>query len=88
MGEGQGNEAGLLTERFGPFSLAMALVWEEGRLKFVIRRWRLGPLVLPLWLAPLSTTHESVVDGRFNFDVGISLPLIGLVVRYRGWLKG
>jgi hypothetical protein len=87
MSEGQGREAGLLIERFGPFSLAMALVWEDERLKFVIRRWRLGPLVLPLWLAPISTTHETVANDRFNFDVGISLPLIGLVVRYRGWLK-
>jgi hypothetical protein len=86
MNEGQGREAGLLIERFGPFSLAMALVWEDERLKFVIRRWRLGPLVLPLWLAPISTTHETVADDRFNFDVGIALPLIGLVVRYRGWL--
>lgn len=87
MSEGQGREAGLLIERFGPFSLAMALVWEDERLKFVIRRWRLGPLALPLWLAPISTTHETVANDRFNFDVGISLPLIGLVVRYRGWLK-
>lgn len=87
MSEGEGREAGLLIERFGPFSLAMALVWEGERLKFVIRRWRLGPLVLPLSLAPISTTHEAVANGRFNFDVGISLPLIGLVVRYRGWLK-
>lgn len=88
MSEGQGRETGLLIERFGPFSLAMALVWRAERLAFVIRRWRLGPIPLPLWLAPRSTTHESVVDGRFNFDVGISLPVIGSVVRYRGWLSG
>jgi hypothetical protein len=25
-------------------------------------------------------------DGRFWFDVPIALPLIGLIVHYRGWL--
>ena len=25
--------------------------------------------------------------GKFRFDVSISLPLIGLVIRYRGWLE-
>lgn len=26
-------------------------------------------------------------DGSFHFDVPIALPLIGLVVHYRGWLE-
>jgi hypothetical protein len=29
---------------------------------------------------------ESEEDGRFRFDVRIGLPLIGQLVRYRGWL--
>ena len=37
---------------------------------------------------PKSETFEEVgKDGRFRFDVSISLPLIGLLVRYRGWLE-
>ena len=30
--------------------------------------------------------YESADDGRFNFHVEIRLPLIGSIVRYRGWL--
>jgi hypothetical protein len=86
MSTGRGREEHLLIERFGPFSLAMALEWDGEKLHFVIRRFRLGPLPLPLSIAPISQTHETVIDDRFHFNVGISLPLVGLLVRYRGWL--
>ena len=45
-------------------------------------RWR-----LPAWLAPGGTAFESVEDGRFRFDVEIGAPLVGRIVRYRGWLQ-
>ena len=86
MTAGTGVEEGLLIERFGPFSLALALVWNAPRLKFIVRRWRIGPMPLPLWLAPVSETYETVEQQRFNFDVGISHRWLGLLVRYRGWL--
>jgi hypothetical protein len=35
---------------------------------------------------PHVTAYESVEEGRFRFHVEIKLPLVGLVVRYRGWL--
>ena len=42
---------------------------------------------LPLWLAPTTTAHEEIVDGRFHFDVEIGHPLTGMIVLYRGWLQ-
>jgi hypothetical protein len=86
LSAGAGFEEGLLIERFGPLSISLALVWEAPRLKFIVRGWRLGPIPLPLRLAPISETYESAEHDRFNFDVGISHPLAGLLVRYRGWL--
>jgi hypothetical protein len=41
---------------------------------------------MPLALAPRIDAYEYVEDGRFRFHVGISHPLTGLIVRYRGWL--
>jgi hypothetical protein len=38
-------------------------------------------------LAPQGHAVESEQDGRFRFDVAIRAPLIGAIVRYRGWLK-
>ena len=44
-------------------------------------------LGLPRFLAPRSDTREYQDEqGRFRFDVRLSLPLIGLLAHYRGWL--
>jgi hypothetical protein len=40
-----------------------------------------------MWLCPHSDSYEASDDGRFRFHVEISHPLMGLIVRYRGWLE-
>lgn len=78
--------AGGLTERFGPFTFAIALEVREGALHWpVARGWCLG-VPLPRWLLPVSVSREYAEDGRFRFDVALHAPVSGLVVRYRGWL--
>lgn len=84
---GRGTSDGLLCERFGPFTFAMALVPDGERLLLVLRRWSVFGIPLPMWLCPRSVSYESVEDGRFNFHVKISHPLTGLIVSYDGWLK-
>lgn len=83
---GAGRYDRLLCERFGPFVFGLALVLEAEQLQLVIRRWNFLGLPLPLKLAPHNQSWESIEQGRFNFNVSISLPLAGLVVRYKGWL--
>ncbi len=80
---------GRVRERFGPFSFDLDLRTDRGGVTGMpIRGWRLGPLRLPRFLAPISSASESVDEaGRFCFDVALRLPLrMGRVVRYRGWL--
>jgi hypothetical protein len=37
---------------------------------------------------PSAEARETVdEDGRFRFDVRLSLPFFGLLAHYRGWLK-
>jgi hypothetical protein len=84
--EGKGRSDKLLEERFGAFSFGLALVTSPDRLSLVVRRWRLLGLPLPRVLAPFGNVYESVMGGRFNFHVEICLPLIGLIIRYRGYL--
>lgn len=84
--EGEGRFQHLLCERFGPFAIALALVVEDERLRLIVRRWSCLGVPLPSRLAPRGDTCEIVQGGRFNFNVEIDLPLIGLIVRYRGWL--
>ena len=79
-------QEGVLWERLGPVRFAYRTTAEQGML-----RWRVAGvrvLVLPLparWFRQV-VAHESERDGRYCFDVAACLPMIGLLVRYRGWL--
>jgi hypothetical protein len=42
---------------------------------------------LPRRLHPRVRTLESERDGRYRFEVEAHLPLLGLLVRYTGWLE-
>ena len=52
----------------------------------MVRRWSVFGIPLPPALTPFGAAHESAEDGRFHFHVEIKARLIGLIVRYRGWL--
>jgi hypothetical protein len=78
---------GRVRERFGPVGIDLRLTPEGDRLVYRVEGWRLGPIPLPRMLGPSTRAHEEVdAEGRFVFDVEISLPLVGRLVRYRGWL--
>jgi hypothetical protein len=85
--EGAGRDEYLLVERFGILSVAIALVWDGDRLYLVPRRWRLWNIPMPGFLLPTGESFETGLEGRFSFDVNISVPLIGLIVAYRGMLE-
>jgi saccharopine dehydrogenase-like NADP-dependent oxidoreductase len=79
---------GVATERFGSFIFTFALSVKENELLFPVNTWRVGFIPMPRFLAPLSVTREyQDKEGRFCFDVRITLPFFGLLVHYRGWLK-
>ena len=82
----RGVRPGQVSEQFGPFRFLLDLTGEGDRMGMEVRAgWFLG-LPWPRALLPRSDTFEFVQDGRVQFDVNLSLPLIGALVRYRGWL--
>ena len=82
-----GRSEGLIRERFGAIAIDMALVVEAMRLSYVIRRWSLFGMHMPLCIGPSTKAFELVdASGRFNFDVELRHPLLGLLVHYAGWL--
>ncbi|TCP31383.1 SDR family oxidoreductase [Sphingomonas sp. BK235] len=76
-----------LVERFGPLRFHFALIREGVGLRMAMSGWSCLGVGLPLALAPRSAARETEdAQGRFSFDVPIELPLVGLIVHYRGWL--
>lgn len=79
---------GRAIERFGPFRFRLGLAVDpEGRLAYPVLGWSLGRAALPRWLMPRSETFEwQDEQGRFRFEVDVSLPFLGRLVGYSGWL--
>ena len=84
---GDGRDKWLLHERFGLISISIALVWTDGKLWYVPRKWRIGPIPLPRYLMPAGDSFESDQHGDFGFDVTIAAPIIGLIAGYKGTLR-
>jgi hypothetical protein len=83
---GTGRDQYLLVQRFGAVTVALALVLDKGRLRFVPRRWRVFGIPMPGALLPRGTSYEAEEDGRFRFDVEVAAPVVGLIAAYRGTL--
>lgn len=78
----------IVSERFGPFKILLGVGAVGGEIEMPVVGWRIGPIKLPLAIAPKSDSREFIgEDGRFHFDVRISLPLVGLLAHYRGWIE-
>jgi len=76
---------GRLCEILGLVTFAFALAAVDGVLVWNLCRVRALGVPLPVhWFGVRA--HESESDGRYRFDVEARLPLVGLLVHYRGWL--
>jgi len=81
-------EAGNLVERFGLLNFDLDAHADTAGFELSIRRARLFNIPLPGFVTP-STRARAFVDlqRRYRFDVEITMPIIGRLVHYRGWLQ-
>lgn len=77
---------GHITERFGVMAFDIDLHLVDDRLEFPVTRGRILGVPLPKAVLPVSEAGEFETDGCFHFDVRVSLPGIGDLVRYQGFL--
>lgn len=83
----QGENWGRLWEQVGPARLTFdVLVGPEG-LSLRIGSLRVLGVPVPARLLPTAETREWEDGGRYHFSVVARAPLIGLLVRYQGWLE-
>ncbi|MET0815224.1 MAG: DUF4166 domain-containing protein [Pseudoxanthomonas sp.] len=77
---------GLLCEQLGLVRFGFRLSVEDGGIVWRVQRVDALGLGLPArWFGHV-LARESELDGRYRFDVAAALPVVGLLVRYRGWL--
>jgi hypothetical protein len=77
----------LLVERIGVSCLVSALEASADGLALRLQDVRVLGMPLPRMLHPRVRTFESEQDGRYRFEAEAHLPLVGLVMRYAGWLE-
>ena len=84
---GTSRHARLITERFGPIRIHMAILNEEDRLRIETQAWSFFGLPLPKFLRPSGDVYETQdAQGRFVFHVDLIAPLFGRLCKYEGWL--
>lgn len=80
-------ENGVLCERTGIARLRYELELDHGVMRMELRGFKSAGIPVPRLLWPRVATAESERAGRYCFDVRASMPGVGLVIRYRGWLE-
>jgi len=78
---------GHLIERFGVMAFLLEVTATETVLGLELRRASVFGIPLPRGLWPRIEAGERVVDGAFAFDVALRLPVVGLMIHYRGKLR-
>lgn len=77
-----------ILECFGPMRFGLRLKFVDGRLRFPVATGYFLGLPLPKWLLPESQSYEYVNSNeKVCFDISVSLPVVGFLVRYHGWLE-
>lgn len=77
-----------LVERFGVLAFDLGARADETGFELSIAGARLWGVPLPSALVPATLARASTDEqGRYCFDVTITLPFLGRLVRYRGWLE-
>lgn len=77
---------GLLCEQLGLVRFGFRLAVVQGGIVWRVERVTALGLRLPArWFGKVQA-RESELEGRYRFDVAAAMPVIGLLVRYRGWL--
>jgi hypothetical protein len=75
-----------VTEKLGASRLAFELVEVAGALEMRLQALHFWGVPCPRWLMPDITARETGEAEQLNFHVQASVPVIGLVVSYSGYL--
>jgi len=78
---------GRIVERLGAARLGFELSGTPQKLEMQLVRLHFLGVPCPRWLMPAIVAEETASEGRLHFEIRASLPLVGVVTRYRGHLE-
>jgi hypothetical protein len=79
--------ANTLEERLGRLRLSFGFEVVDARLHWIAREVQVLGIALPLrWFRGMRASCGEQ-QGRYAFDIDVSLPLVGRLVAYSGWLE-
>jgi hypothetical protein len=78
---------GEFDESFGWYRLRFRIEAHGAGVRFVLRGFHVFGVPVPRFLHPRIATLESESDGAYAFSVEAALPLLGMVIAYRGLLR-
>ena len=76
-----------IAETFGQTRVALKLEATEPRLWVTPAKWHAFGVPMPKHLLPGGDTYESAKGDRFQFNVTVTAPIVGLIASYEGQLK-
>jgi hypothetical protein len=79
--------SGYWEETTGPTTLCLTVDIKDGDWYWRLVAARVRGVQVPLWLMPRVKAFKTIQDGRYQFYVGISLPVLGTVLSYSGLLS-
>jgi saccharopine dehydrogenase-like NADP-dependent oxidoreductase len=82
----QGEAGPQVWERVGPSRFLFRPLVDADGLHLELADFRILGVPVPRAVWPSISTREWDADGRYHFAVEARIPLIGLLVRYTGWL--
>jgi len=77
----------VLSENLGPVTLRFNLFVRDQCIEWRVVGARFLGIPLPRKWFVMTSATERVIDGRYTFEVEAGMPLIGSLIRYRGWLS-
>lgn len=77
---------GLLVERLGLLTIGFRLEATALQIRWLPQAGKVLGIPLPASFFKGVVASESMRDDRYQFDVRAALPVVGLVIHYRGWL--
>lgn len=77
---------GYWIESTGNLTRHLGVRIKSGGWHWVQRKLNYRGVALPLWLFPSTDAYKRISDGKYEFSVSFSLPVIGQLLYYRGFL--